>query len=817
MLIVANAAQAPRESALFFWRRWLCYLLPALLSLVAVATHAQDSIVASARFWPTACAERSGPGQDVALPNLLNLKALRLPTPVCYEIPVTLAATPDSTWTLTLRRVSRDYAIRLNGQLISARGKAAGPLPTRLGFTDTLVETSPAWWRQGNNVVQIEMMAGIWSRAGLSTLHIGPDKQVRSAFEQQHFFNRDLPQAINLACGLLAILTLLIWYWRPRERALAYFSLLFLLGSLRNWYYYADSPLISATFNHWFFYAAQVWTSALLLLFTATLCHRDGRRLIQQVITVATLLSLLAIAAVDTVWLVRLRTATYPLLIGTIPLSIWWLYRAGRQTNQRLLFGVMAGLLVVFVSTIQDYLVVTNQRGLDGEYWLPYSMPIVLTTFAIYQLRRMVAALGAVEQQADELEAKVSERTLALANAGAKKTRFLAAASHDLRQPMHAISLLVGLLDNRLPQRQFDQVLGQLKDGVRAMESLLKGIMDLSRLDAGGVQPKISSFALGPMLAMVVQSESAHAAERGLTLRARPCPYWVQSDPILLERIVRNLLGNAIRYTRRGGVMVACRRRGTQLLLQVWDTGIGIEPAQQTAIFDEFYQVPGVSRDRAQGLGLGLSIVNQYSQLLGHPLGLVSRPGRGSCFSITLPLAPVNPALPQTAVSETFDLTGHFILLIDDDERIREATSLLLRSWGCHVDTARDLASAREALDRHLRAPDLLLVDFRLDQGLRGPDVITALRSELEEDVPAIIISGDVSIDGFWQADGAAPQVLHKPLHPAELRQALADQLGNASTVKTEPETAGLDDRLSAGGDIEQAQNGTDMAFDRRG
>ncbi|QNM95363.1 ATP-binding response regulator [Chitinimonas koreensis] len=749
----------------------------AFVLLAALHAAAQPLVLRQARFWPSHCDARQGQGDLVALPDLWSARGVQGPGASCYRFDFALEQAPAGNWALELRRISRDHTIWLNGHLLSNRGSPHSTAPTRLGSMARLAEIPPALWRDGDNRIELEVSTGQWPRAGLAEPHVGPDEVLRPQFELQRYYERSLPQAINLTTGLLAVLTLLIWAWRPRERALAYFSVLFLLGSVRNWYYYADLPLVSASFGNWFFYAAQVWTATLLLLFSAELCGRRNRRRDLALVAAASLLCTLSAMVGDSAWLERLRAVTYPVLIATLPTTLWWLYRGARAAGPRVFAGVMAGLAVVLIGAAHDYLVVNDLLGLEANYWLPFSIPLVLAAFAVYQLRRMVSALGEVEELADLLEYRVRERTHALELANTAKTRFLASASHDLRQPMHAISILVATLDQRMPRIELGHVVDQLKHGVQAMEELLKGILDLSRLDAGGVHARPTEFALGPLLDAIERSEAAHARERGLALRVRPSRDWVRSDPIMLERILRNLVGNALRYTERGGVLVGCRRRGERLRIEIWDSGIGIDAEQLPRVFEEFYQVGNAARDRSKGLGLGLSIVEQYARLLGHRIEVRSRPGRGSCFAIEVP--GVEAALPaaERAVPGLAALSGAFVLVVEDDAGVREATALLLRSWGCHVEVADGADAAVEALDLHLRWPDLLLVDHRLGGETSGRQVIELLRLTIGEAVPAILVTGDVAPEVLRELSDSGLPVLHKPINALQLRGAMADAL----------------------------------------
>ena len=390
-----------------------------------------------------------------------------------------------------------------------------------------------------------------------------------------------------------------------------------------------------------------------------------------------------------------------------------------------------------------------------------------------------------LQQSYGELEQKVQARTAELAlrrdeaeRANAAKTRFLATASHDLRQPMHAIGLLVGVLRERLAEQDLRGLVDKTHQAVQAMEGLFGSLLDVSKLDAGAVQPQPSAFALQDLLRRVEASYAPLAAAKAIGLRVRPTAAVVFTDPALLERVLGNLIANAIRYTHQGGVLVACRRRGEGLLLQVFDTGVGIAADQLELIFEEFVRLGG-GHPGDQGLGLGLAIVKRTAALLGLPLQVHSCPGRGSVFSLLLPLALVRDANPSSLPNPLPEalrqrVRGAFVLVVDDDARNLEATAALLLQWGCLVATAGTAAAALAEAERHLRPPDVLISDLRLGPGQDGTALIRSLRAEAGLAVPALLVTADTQWPLPLDAD---IQVLQKPVGAARLLGALAKAL----------------------------------------
>lgn len=388
----------------------------------------------------------------------------------------------------------------------------------------------------------------------------------------------------------------------------------------------------------------------------------------------------------------------------------------------------------------------------------------------------------------DELERKLAEAAAqkeAAERANAAKTRFLASASHDLRQPMHSIGLLVGLLDHRLHLSEMRSVVDKIRASVQAMEELFSSLLDISKLDSDIIKPNLQEFDIGDLLLLVHSNYCPQARERGLDFRCVPSSAAVKSDPVLLERILGNLVANAIRYTERGRVLLGCRRRPGSLEVQVWDTGIGIPEAHLDDIFEEFFQLGNPERDRDKGLGLGLSIVKRSAELLNHPLVVKSRVGSGSMFGVALPMVsrakarPVGESTPRLAGS----LRGAFVVIIDDDRQSGFAMEASFRACGCHTLSAVSANDAINELRQHLRAPDLIVSDYRLRDQLNGLQAIRDLRSIAETDIPGIIVTGDITVADLDHATMQGLVVLHKPVSPERLLDTAA-QLIDAAQAK---------------------------------
>jgi signal transduction histidine kinase/CheY-like chemotaxis protein len=370
------------------------------------------------------------------------------------------------------------------------------------------------------------------------------------------------------------------------------------------------------------------------------------------------------------------------------------------------------------------------------------------------------------------LEHKVEERTHQLESANLAKSRFLAAASHDLRQPLHALGLWIAQLRSPLGEGERRRLIERIAAAVDEMNDLFNVLLDVSKLDAGMLAADLGDFPVLDLLAKIERTFAQTARDKGLSLRVRPARAWVRSDKHLLERIMLNLVSNAIRYTSRGGVLVACRRRGERLRIEVWDTGPGIPDNEQQYIFDEFYQIPDPHRDQRGGLGLGLAIVDRFRRLLDHPIAVRSRPGRGSCFSIEVPLCV--PHRRDAAPGGLLDATEHkagegIVLIVDDDPMVLQAMRGLLESWGYRTITG----GSHEAVAAQVAGgpkPDLVIADVHLSGGRTGIDTIAHVRAAFGADIPAFLVSGDTSPERLQQARAQGYTLLHKPVSPMTLR-----------------------------------------------
>ncbi|MCW5652422.1 ATP-binding protein [Hydrogenophaga sp.] len=359
-------------------------------------------------------------------------------------------------------------------------------------------------------------------------------------------------------------------------------------------------------------------------------------------------------------------------------------------------------------------------------------------------------------------------------------SRFLSAASHDLRQPTHAMGLLIDQLKQLPGTPQTHVLVGRLDASVRTLEHMLNALLDLSRLEPDYVQASPTALPFARLVDQLRPLFPAEGIPTGVRLKFRPSHTWLFSDPALLQRALHNLIGNALRFTPRGTVLVCCRplREGTHARIEVRDSGIGIAPHHHEAVFDEFFQVDNPERDRSKGLGLGLNIAKRSCELLGHPITLRSCLGHGSCFAITVPTAPMphemaDQALPMAAWDVSQEpLTGLRILVIEDDAMACDALFDFIKTWKAIPQAAEGLEAARAQFAEG-RIPDLIVSDYRLRGAENGIDTVLTLRELAGRDLPAVLITGDTDRAVAERARAAGMVLLYKPARPTALREAL--------------------------------------------
>jgi two-component system, sensor histidine kinase len=522
-------------------------------------------------------------------------------------------------------------------------------------------------------------------------------------------------------------------------------------------------------------------------------------------------------ADADTVLTWRTSWRALVLLQGAMwPLAVWlfWGLGSGFHTVALILIAMSYALgsvqllaaqptlFIVFTSIVLVPIIV--RVAADSAQPWHWQLAVVLSLLFVITLllgrtyRDALSQAIVLKQQtghlADQLKhekAVADEARRAAEAANRAKTQFFAAASHDLRQPLHAMGLFAEALRQRSAQQKTDpevvSLVNSINQSVDALEGLFGELLDLTRIDSGGVDVQLAPVRIKDLFSRLRLTFEPVAFEKGLALSFHGAQRVAHSDGLLVERILRNLVSNAIRYSEDGGVLVACRPRNGKLLLQVWDSGVGIAEANLPRIFDEFYQVHGsapLAAHQKKGLGLGLAIVKKLAGLLEAPLTVRSVAGRGTVFSFEVPVGreprTISPPPPSSAAHLGLTLDGRRIVVVEDEPAVREGLLVLLQSWGATVDALPDLPAVQAwRADPEREPPDLLIVDYRLPDGATGIQALAAVRARWPGlTLPAIVVTGS-SLGGH--EDESAKHDFHlliKPVLPNKLRAMIGFKLG---------------------------------------
>jgi len=479
---------------------------------------------------------------------------------------------------------------------------------------------------------------------------------------------------------------------------------------------------------------------------------------------------------------------------GTLP---WLTFDTATPAGKVITLSLMAGVigsamaqtssvLSVFFSFAVTTLTLVGIKllQLDDPAYTAFAAATLLYFVSLLPLARnnSAAALAAIRLRFENSKLlerlRVESETADIARreaeeANTAKSKFLAAASHDLRQPIHSQGLFISVLANTPLDTQQRELVENIRQSSESSRDMLNTLLDFSRIDAGVIKPQKKTFRLQPLL-YKLESELAPLADtKGLVYRTRESAFSVNTDPALLELILRNLILNAIRYTDRGGILIATRRRGGRCSIEIWDTGVGIQPDQQGVIFREFHQLGNPERDSRKGLGLGLAISDGLARTLGHDITLESCPGRGSVFRLSVDFA--DELLLEDIVEATerpvSTITAR-VLVVDDEASVRDGMRHLLAAWGAEVETAEGLGEARAIVADW--EPNLIISDYRLRDQQTGGETIRALREQLGEETPALLITGDTAPERLREAQAGGVPLLHKPVSPEQLHYYVA-------------------------------------------
>jgi signal transduction histidine kinase len=749
-------------------------------------------LVDQATISPGTCAEQQE-GVAVTLPDDWRQHQLKPPAAACYRAHLTLQRAPAVPWGLRIDRLPGNHRVTVNGVQLSTR-HMEGDAITSMATLPYLIEVPANVLLAGDNQVEIDVRMNPFRKPGISPMHAAPLAELRDDFDRWAMLTVSLPQTLNLSVAGMALFILLAWRARPHDVIFAYFGWLMLFMCGRNAFYLVETISWPAVLVDWVFFATQAITTYYIVMFCLSYAHVRTERLVWPLRAIGFGVPALGLLAMGTPYLDMLRMVAYPLMMLGGVLVVVKTVQTAWTRHWLEAVAMTLGPVGTLVSMGHDYLFLTPVLAVTDLYWTPYFSPIIFLGFALTLMRKFVDAMGLAERLNVTLEERVGERTRALEVANQTKTRFLASASHDLRQPTAAIGLLVSLLRQQPTTPEVGTLTNMLDEAVASMENLLVGLLDISRLDAGAVKPEFQSVCLHDVFQAVKVHELSAAESKGLTLRFRMPRndtgkhITVLTDPVLLHSVLRNLVANAIRYTERGGVLVAARRRGRhRLRIEVWDTGIGIAPDQRERIFEEFYQVGNTARDRSRGIGLGLAIVRRTAGVLGEQITLTSHVGKGSRFAIELPLNLASRAPAPAPSTPRQPLAGRVVWLVEDDMLLRRALGEMLHSWGARTRTWPDGESLLDDLPALLSAsddedgghghhlPDTLITDYRLP-GLNGLEIVQALGQRLHHQgrsLQSLIISGDTDPAEITRLSASGQEVLAKPFRSERLLERL--------------------------------------------
>ena len=496
-----------------------------------------------------------------------------------------------------------------------------------------------------------------------------------------------------------------------------------------------------------------------------------------------------------------------------------WFYAAGSCASG-ILWGILPWIMIDDSSTFNVlYIIIMEQGGLiigalgTQSRFLPafvtFSVPIVglmcarlmreggefqvigvlvllfLVVMLIYARDYHRLMHDSIRRQFEntDLIKQLEQKSKAVEKASQDKTRFLAAASHDLRQPHQAVGLFVESLAciETAPDKQV--IIDKIRVAYRSMSMLLDQLLDISKLDTGAESPQMVSVKLQPLLKSIYLEYAVIAEQKDLSLRLRPTEAVITTDPAMLKRMLGNLVSNAIAYTSEGGVLIGVRRHGEVWRVYIWDTGCGIAPDQMDNIFDEFTQLHNPERDQKKGLGLGLAIVKRMEKLIYAPVSVYSRVGKGSLFTVDLMQGLAHEIKSETvSPQQNISLSGKVLVVIDDDSNVLDSLGILLKTWGC--EQVFSFTSGEAALIS-MRAskvrPHAIISDYRLRDHHTGVEAIVALHALYDADIPALLITGDTAPDRMEETKSSGFALMHKPVEPNDLKQFLIGAISQTS------------------------------------
>jgi signal transduction histidine kinase len=680
--------------------------------------------------------------------------------------------------------------VYVNGYLIGATGALTGPRPRSWQQAQLFVIPAEIM-RTGANSIELRVHEKMPGAGGLGPVLAGPEPALRERAFRDLLLHTLGPLVVAVTIIVLGIFIIVLWL-RRREPSYGLFGFAAILWGVHTGLSLLPAPLFPNP--HW-----GVWWTTLYLLFVGLFClfflrfadvrWYGFRRFILGFMIAVPIILYIALAF-GVVYQAAVVVRLGAIVMVLVALSAVARYALRKRDSESMLLLLAGAVSAAFA--VHDWIVAQNASEIRPLMLVPYAGLAFLMLIGWILTDRFVRALNEFESLNASLEQRVVEKSEALEEqlaetraardaaetANRAKTRFLAAASHDLRQPLHALGLFAERLRDRTRDPKDAALVDRISTSVASLESLFSALLDISKLEAGVVVAEARPILLDPLFDRLANDFAPEALEKDLKFAVLPTARAVHSDPVLLERILRNLLSNALRYTNRGGVVMGARPRGRHVAIEIWDSGPGIATENLDRVFEEFYQIGNPERDRAHGLGLGLAIVRRLARLLGHDVRVASRPGHGTVFRILLEAVPAGTVMPETSViaGSADPLHALRVLVIDDDEPVREGMLQTLAAWGCTALVAAD-ADAAIALCAGAPRPDVLIADFRLPEGRDGIDAINRVRQALAHDIPAIVVSGESSSEELARITATGFLLLHKPVAPARLRAALSHLL----------------------------------------
>jgi len=736
------------------------------------------------RFIVGAAKPVGGDGRPQSLPHDWSVTDAELKGDAWYALPVAFPAVPRALQALYLTAITSPAEVYVNGELVGATGPLDGRRPR--SYEQSQLYSLPGdVLRAGDNLVLVHVRAKNGG-AGVGPVLVGERSVLRRMALWDLVVHTLAPAAIAVVNVTVGVFLSFLWVRRRDPSYVGLFAVAAILWGVHTGVTLVPETLIPQP--HFF-----IWWHGVYLTFVALLCvfcvrfagHRWPRYERFALVYAALVVPLLYLSLVLSI---EGELSSW-IRLGGIALVIYALYGVGlyvvrnRSTESRLLLvtGVVSAVFAV-----HDWLDARNPDIVRPVYLVPYAALAFLLFVGWMLVDRFVRALNEAERLNVHLEARVAEKSALLSaqlaeterareaaeTANLAKSRFLAAASHDLRQPLHAIGLFASALAEQSRNAEDIALVQRIQTSVESLEALFSSLLDVSRLEAGAVVARIADVPANALLDRIAHDFAPVALERGLSLSVVPSTAWLATDALLLDRIVGNLVSNALRYTERGGVVVGCRPRGSHCTIEVWDTGRGIPVEERDRIFEEFYRSDG-HEPSAHGLGLGLAIVRRLAALLGHDVDFDSTPGRGSVFRVHLPRGRPRVIEAPAPMAATDTLAGRQVLVVEDEAPVRDGMERLLRTWKCEAVVVGDASAALQALADGMR-PDMLIVDYRLANGGSGLQAIARIREAAGRDIPALIVSGESHPEELARIKASGFHIVHKPVPPARLRSVVA-------------------------------------------